>query len=137
MTHRRHPELSPQDPAPPAAHPGTGTSLRNLWALPGASVLAVAFGLASVPAAHADPASCTRTSNGSGDDIVCDRGVPEGETLRGTPGNDRIVLRGAVAGTVEAGDGDDEIIVTGRSGGDGGDGGNGFLGPQGDRKSVV
>ncbi|MFI0742933.1 hypothetical protein ACH4PU_33375 [Streptomyces sp. NPDC021100] len=60
----------------------------------------------------ADPAGCTR----SGSHITCTNGVPKGQTLTGTSGNDTIEITGTVAGTVDGGDGDDVIVIRGRNG---------------------
>ncbi|MGK5631717.1 hypothetical protein [Streptomyces sp. URMC 123] len=75
--------------------------------------LAAAHLALAPPSAHAaDPAGCTR----SGDRITCTNGVPKGQTLTGTSGDDTIEITGAVYGTVEGGDGNDTITVTGRDG---------------------
>ena len=83
-----------------------------------------------VPAvAHADPVGCTRTPNGSGDNIVCTAGIPGGQTLTGTAGNDKITITGGpVNGTVSAGAGNDTITITGTAGTVGSTGGTGAPG---------
>ena len=91
---------------------------------------AAGFALVVAPvAAHADPAGCTRTPNGSGDTIVCTAGIPAGQTLTGTAGNDVITITGApVNGTVNAVGGNDTITVTGTAGTVGSVGGAGASG---------
>ncbi|MGK5631716.1 hypothetical protein [Streptomyces sp. URMC 123] len=75
--------------------------------------LAAAHLALAPPSAHAaDPAGCSR----SGDRITCTNGVPEGQTLTGTSGDDTIEITGTVYGTVDGGDGNDTITVTGRDG---------------------
>ncbi|GAA0467405.1 hypothetical protein GCM10009544_32070 [Streptomyces stramineus] len=70
--------------------------------------------LAFVPAsAHAaDPAGCTR----DGTHITCTNGVPKGQTVTGTSGDDTIEVTGTVHGTIDGGDGNDTITVHGRNG---------------------
>ncbi|MBZ4321050.1 hypothetical protein [Streptomyces huiliensis] len=65
------------------------------------------------PSAHAaDPAGCTR----DGTHITCTNGLPEGQTLTGTGGNDTIEITGTVHGTVDGAGGADTITIRGRRG---------------------
>ncbi|GAA1309415.1 hypothetical protein GCM10009634_74370 [Saccharothrix xinjiangensis] len=98
----------------------------------GVLVAGVAGGGGPVAWAQADPPGCTRTAQGTGERIECTEGVPAGITLRGTDGDDEIVItgrdgadtprygeRGGVgnAGTVDSGEGVDTITITGGTGG--------------------
>ncbi len=93
--------------------------------------LATGVTLLAPGTANADPVGCTRTPNGSGDNIVCTAGIPSGQTLTGTAFNDSITITitGApVAGSVLAVGGNDTIRVTGTAGSTGTAGGAGANG---------
>ncbi|MDQ3405838.1 MAG: hypothetical protein M3548_20995, partial [Actinomycetota bacterium] len=63
--------------------------------------IAAGFALVAPGAAHADPVGCNRAPNGSGDTIVCNAGIPAGQVLTGTAGNDIVTITGGVlSGTV-------------------------------------
>jgi len=55
---------------------------------------AAGFALIVPGAAHADPVGCTRVFNGSGDTVTCTAGIPGGQLLTGTAGNDFVTVTG-------------------------------------------
>ncbi|MFD0386357.1 hypothetical protein ACFQ2B_39840 [Streptomyces stramineus] len=92
-----------------ARHPGN----RGRQSIATAVVMASACVTALAPPAWAaDPSGCTR----DGTHIVCTQGVPKGQTLRGTAGDDVIEITGTVYGTVDGLAGNDAITVRGRDG---------------------
>ncbi|MEV6628848.1 hypothetical protein AB0M71_48790, partial [Amycolatopsis sp. NPDC051114] len=90
---------------------------------------AAGFALIVPGAAYADPVGCTRVFNGSGDTVTCTAGIPAGQILTGTAGNDVVAVTGAaMSGTINALAGNDTITMTGTAGTTGAPGGAGGTG---------
>ncbi|MFB8062654.1 hypothetical protein ACFC6U_41670, partial [Kitasatospora purpeofusca] len=87
----------------------------------GAVVLAAALACPILtPTAHAAvaavPDGCVVVPLLGNNTITCANGIPAGQTLDAGPGNDTVIVTGTVLGTINGQGGDDSITITGPAG---------------------